>query len=238
MNQDAMGTPGLGDSTYPTSLSKENICSMLRNVALAIQCLREISSYRRGEPWDEMYGLELLRRATRECDLEACTWVQYSFQDMVHDWLHQHPDKEAALRLESEENYITITFSRFWQATSLTKKVEFRTLVAALQYLRACLHGTILDTLRAYKRPKEVTLLDVGEPSGVDNVDSSEAWRMLQLILSDQRELRLAYLLYHCGLKPREIVYFCAQEWSDVQEIHCLRRNILDRLLGKRDQMS
>src|SRR5205807_9720565 len=134
---------------------------------------------------------------------------------MVRGWLRRHPSKVAVLRLESEENYVAITFSRFWQATSLNQKVEFRTLIAALQYLRASLHGTILDTLRAFKLPKEVTLLEMGEPVeflGVDHVDSSEAWRMLQLKLSDQRELRLAYLLYHCGLKPREIVYFCAQE--------------------------
>ncbi len=56
-------------------------------------------------------------------------------------------------------------------------------------------------------------------------------------MLSDWREQRLVYLLYHCGLKPKEIVHFCPQDWSDVQEIYRLRRNILDRLLRKADQL-
>jgi len=55
-------------------------------------------------------------------------------------------------------------------------------------------------------------------------------------MLADQHERRLAYLLYHCGLSPKEIVRFYPQEWSDVQEIHCLRRAILERLLGNASQ--
>jgi hypothetical protein len=240
MNQDAMGTPGLGDSTYLTPLSKEIACSALRNVALATACLRELGNYRRGEPCDERYGLELLRRATLEGDPGAWEWVQYCFHDMVRSWLGRHPSRVAALRLDSEENYVALTFGRFWQATTLTQKVEFRKLAAALRYLRASLHGAILDTLRAYSRPKEVPLPESGEPgepSGEDQADSSEAWGILQSMLLDRRERRLAYLLYHCGLKPREILHFCPQEWSDIQEIYRLRRNIMDRLLRKRDQI-
>ena len=148
--------------------------------------------------------------------------------------------RETALRLESEENYVTLTFERFWQATTLNQKIEFRTLAAALQYVRASLYGAILDTIRAYTRPKEVSLPepgDSGEPYGVDQADSSEVWETLQSMLSDWREQRLVYLLYHCGLKPKEIVHFCPQDWSDVQEIYRLRRNILDRLLRKADQL-
>jgi len=33
-------------------------------------------------------------------------------------------------------------------------------------------------------------------------------WDQLQAKLSDQREQRLAYLLYHCGLEPAEIVRY------------------------------
>ena len=56
-------------------------------------------------------------------------------------------------------------------------------------------------------------------------------------MLPNKRERRLAYLLYHCGLKPREIVRFCPQEWSDVREIYRLRRNILERFLRHADHL-
>jgi DNA-directed RNA polymerase specialized sigma24 family protein len=210
------------------------------NAALAEQCVLELGAYRRGEPCDEAYGLELFRRATVEGDPEAWVWVQRCFGEMVLAWLRRHSSRAAACHLESEENYVALTFERFWQATALTRQVSFRTLAAALQYLRASLHGAILDTLRAYSRLKEVSLPEPGqpgEPGAEDQTDSLEVWEILQTMLSNRREQRLAYLLYHCGLKPREIVRFCPQEWSDVQEIYRLRRNILERLMRTADQL-
>ena len=68
-------------------------------------------------------------------------------------------------------------------------------------------------------------------------IEAGELWEVLQTMLPGQREQRLAYLLYHCGLKPREIVRFCPQEWSDVQEIYHLRRSILERLMRNVDQL-
>jgi hypothetical protein len=44
-------------------------------------------------------------------------------------------------------------------------------------------------------------------------------------------------LLFHCGLIPREIVRCCPEAFSDVQELACLRRNIMERLLGDRDSL-
>jgi hypothetical protein len=207
---------------------------------LAAHCLREIDKYCRGERCTDAYGVELLRRATIQGDQEAWVWVQHCFGGIVRVWLRSHPKREAACRLESEENYVAQAFERFWQATASNQRVEFNRLAAALQYLRASLHGAILDTLRAYSRPREVSLPEPGEPGeppGEDSTNSSEAWNILKMMLSNQREQRLAYLLYHCGLKPREIVRFCPQEWTDVQEIYRLRRNILERLLRNTDQL-
>jgi len=122
----------------------------------------------------------------------------------------------------------------------MTQRVEFSRLAAALQYLHASLNGAILDTLRAYSRPREVSLPEPGEPGEPqveDQAASREMWEILQSMLPNRREQRLAYLLYHCGLKPREIVRFCPQEWSDVQEIYRLRRNILDRLMRNAGQL-
>ncbi len=224
----------------PAIKRRERTRHTLSNAALAEQCLLELGAYRRGGPCDEGYGLELFRRATVEGDAEAWQWVQRCFGEIVLGWLRRHPSRAAACRLESEENYVALAFERFWRATAVTQQVAFGRLSAALQYLRASLHGAILDTLRTYSRPKEVPLPEPGEPGEPfteEKADRSEVWEILQTMLPNQRELRLAYLLYHCGLKPREIVRFCPQEWSDVQEIYRLRRNILDRLMRNADQL-
>jgi len=228
------------DISTPVSAFKGKAYKALSIQALAARCLREIDNYRQDKPWSDEFGLELLRRAIVQGDQEAWAWMQYCFGGLVRSWLFRHPKREDACCLESDENYIAQAFERFWQATTLTHRVEFNSLSAALQYLRASLNGVILDTLRAYKRPREVTLPEtgeVGEPYMEDVADSSEVWEVLQTMLPNEREQRLAYLLFHCGLKSREIVRFCPQEFSDVQEIYRVRRSIMERLLRNADQL-
>ncbi len=235
---DSQSTPA--EQAFPASLRREAACDTQRVAALATQCLLELGNYQRGEPCDETYGLELLRRATLQGDPEAWVWVQHCFREIVRGWLRRHPSRATACRLESEENYVAQAFERFWRATTLTHRVEFSRLAAALQYLHASLNGAILDTLRAYSRPREVPLPEPGEPGepqGEDQTASLQVWELLQTMLPNGREQRLVYLLYHCGLKPRAIVQFCPQEWSDVQEIYRLRRNILERLMRNADQL-
>jgi hypothetical protein len=178
--------------------------------------------------------------ALMQNDQEAWAWVQHCFGGMVHGWVCHHPQREVACRLESEENYVAQAFERFWQATACKQQLEFKTLAAALQYLRASLNGAILDTLRTYQRPGEVSLPEsgaLGEPSMEDVTCNSELWDILKGILHNQRERRLAYLLFQCGLGPREIVHVCLLEWSSVHEIYLLRRTIMERILRHADTL-
>jgi hypothetical protein len=230
----------LTEQLSPTSLKREATCNALDVSQLAAQCQKEIENYRRGEPYTDVYGVELLRRATVQGNQDAWAWIQHCFSGMALGWLSRHPNKEAACRLENVENYIDQAFERFWQATTLNRKVEFKTLAAALRYLHLCLNAAILDTLRSYARMREVSLPEPGEPGEpyIEEVSSSsEVWEVLQTMLPDKREQRLAYLLFHCGLKAREIVRFLPQEWSDIREIYRLRRSITERLLRNRDQL-
>src|SRR6266567_7418774 len=63
------------------------------------------------------------------------------------------------------------------------------------------------------------------------------AFKTLAGALTYLRASLLAYLLYHCGLKPREVLHFCQQEFNDIQEIYRLRRNIVERVLRYADQL-
>jgi hypothetical protein len=80
---------------------------------------------------------------------------------------------------------------------------------------------------------------EAGEPLFEDHDDSDELWEVIASLLPDERTRRVAYLLFHCGLKPREIVHFCPEEFSDVQEIdrrRPLRRTKLGIKLPKRER--
>ncbi len=252
MEQKAFGTSGVKEEklrtalistaveqSTPDSLQLEAACEALSVSQLAALSLIELDNYRRNEPYTDAYGVELVRRATVLEDQEAWESMQSNFGGLVRGWLSRHPSREAAYRLESEENYVAQAFERFWQAT-MTQRLEFSTLAGALQYLRLSLNAVIVDTLRAYARTRVVPLPEqgeAGEPYMEDVTTSSEVWEVLQKMLPEKREQRLAYLLFHCGLKAREIVRFCSQEFSDVREIYRIRRGIMERLLRNADQL-
>jgi len=207
-------------------------------VELADRCMNEIKRFQCGEPSNDLYGVELFGRALKQLDPRAWEVVQQRFSDMMHGWIYQHPMRHIACRFDSEENYVAQTFARFWQATAGNPKIEFTTLAAILRYLRASLNGTMLDALRAYSRPREMPLPEPGSAEGLfseEQDDSYELWEAIQSVLPDKRQRRVAYLLFHCHLKPRQIVQFCQDEFPDVGEIYRLRRNIFERLQRNAD---
>ena len=222
------------------SSRREPVQPTMSSWELAAQCLMEIEHFRLGEPNTDEFGFALLCRATIQGDQEARVWMHRCYSATVLGWLYRHPCSTAACRLESEANYVAQAFERFWEATTLTQNVEFTTLAAALQYLWACLNGAILNTLRIYALSRELLLPEAGEPrkSRVEETtDNSEVWEILQTMLPDEREKRLAYLFFHCGLGPREIMRFCPREFSDLQEIYHLRRSMMERVLCNDDQL-
>ena len=187
----------------------------------------------RDETFEE-YNLELLRRAIAHGDQDAWAVFQQCLEETVLTWLHEHPSREVACRGLCEKHVVAQAFELFRQA-AIQAQMACETLARVRVYLRASLHGAILDRLRILSRPKEVSRLVpglAGEPRMEDQLDSNEIWEVLQTLLPSAREQRLAYLLFHCGLGPKEILHCCSQEWSDVQEIYGLRRNIVERLLG------
>ncbi len=178
----------------------------------------------------EVDSLELIHLAVAHGNQNAQAGLQRYLSEMVLGWVHEHPSREVACRSESEEHYVVLAFGRFWQAT-LQRQVVYKTLTEVLVSLRASLNGAILETLRTSSRPREVLQSETGEPHMQDSPGSRETWDTLQTLLPDQREQRLAYLLFHCGLDPREIVRCYPQEWSDIQEIYHLRCHLLNQLL-------
>jgi hypothetical protein len=226
--------------SIPVSLTSASPLRVMKLSSLAERCMNEMNKYRRGEVPDNQYGLELFRRAMVEHDSDAWTCVQKCFSEIVLVWLRRHPRREEAYRLDSEENYIAQAFERFWQATTCNQQLAFTSIAAALQYLHASLNGAILDTLRGYARQKEIPLPEPGfveEPFVEEPEDATELWEVIQGLLPHAREKRLGYLLFYCGLKPRDIIRYRPQEFSDVREIYTLRRNIMERLLRNADKI-
>jgi hypothetical protein len=216
------------------SLTVNQSVSEMTCIELAARCAGEIHDFRRGELSSEKYSVELLRRATVQREQEACVWIQQCFSELVLSWLRSHPKRREICELDSEENYVSRTFERFWLATALTRRIEFNSLVEVLHYLKACLNGTVIDTLRANSLSKEIPLPEPDEPGELqseDSFESNDVWVNLQKVIPNGKEQRLAFLLFQCGLKPRQILHFCPQEFSDVYEIYRVRSSLMNRFV-------
>jgi hypothetical protein len=208
---------------------------------LAELCTHEVSKYRRKEASDDHYCLEIFRRAVILQENEAWASLQRQFGENVRIWFARHPNREAALRHDGEQSYIDSAFRRFWQAVS-EQQLTFHTLASALSYLHLCLNCAIMDTLRAYARPKEEPLPDYGqsiadEPAVEDSYQENELWEVIEALLPGEKEKRVAFLHFHCNLKPREIIHYCPGEFSNEDEIYRLRRNIMERILRNADKI-
>jgi len=193
-----------------------------------------MSTYDCGNSSNNEYVVDALRRAIVEGEQDARLCLQQYLGDVVLGWLRQHPRRETAYYLGNEEYYIAATFERFWQL-ACNRQFEFSTSDSVMPYLHLSLNGVILDVLRTSSRPKEVQLPqpDFLRKQQMEDENSCHGvWERLQKDLLNVHEQRLAYLLFHCGLKPREIMHHCSQEFYDGCEINRLRLLIMGRLLS------
>ncbi|GAC1390198.1 MAG: hypothetical protein NVS4B11_06190 [Ktedonobacteraceae bacterium] len=201
---------------------------------LAAGCKQELDDYQRGASSNEQYCPELLRRTTVQRDVLAWDVLQQLFGEILFHWMRSHPKREQACQLDSEEQYVARALLHFQQAAIQHQTLEIPTLAAARQYLRVCLNGTILETLRTFLRPKGIPLPvpdDQGNPLVESQRDKNDIWEAIQSMLPNSRERRVAYLLFHCGLAPSEIIQYCPQEFGDAQEVYRLCCTIIERLL-------
>lgn len=211
---------------------------------LTSRCTQEVSNYHQGKVSDERYCLEIFRRALVDNDNDSWMALQEQFRANVVFWLRRHTRRQDALQVESEQDYVDDTFKRLWLWGYNQRKVlanladfdaheGFRSLAGALTFLRSCLESLIRDNLRACARQQQVSLpeydLLVAAPDETE-IERQELWRVIQTILTRKQELRVIFLLYHEGFKPREIAQCYSAEFASVQEIYSLTKNALDRL--------
>lgn len=220
-------------------INMEHLSTHSSITALAERYKGQRSSVHPKESHQDMEGLELFQRALSQRDDDAWSLLVERYQGLVLAWVRNHARHDLAYRYHNPEYYVALAFERFWQAAARNRSLSFTSLEAALSYLKASLNGAILDTLRSYTRP-EVPLPEPGTPHPVelaseDSPYEHDLWETIKNLIPTPREQRIAYLLFHCGLKPREIVQFCSDEFPEVREVHRLRRNIVERLLRQAD---
>ncbi len=195
--------------------------------------VNEVAECDYGDVYHDQYYFEKFRRALEERNQAAQKWLEYHLSAMLIDWIQAHPSRDLARRLHPEEYFVIQAFKRCWQTSLQHYEFEFKNMADVLYYLRVCLNAVILEALRNYSqqgnRPLRTSLV-ARELFSYQDDSSHEVWSIIEGKLSDTRERRLAYLLFNCALRPVEIVCSCPQDFSDVQEVSRIRRDIMEFL--------
>lgn len=208
-------------------------------IELHNRCRWEMEKFSRREPSAEEYCLEIFRRALTLRDELAWEMLVQRFSPTIVAWLRRHPYREEAARSHiQEKDYADLTIARLWVAAR-NQPLEFHSLAGALRFLHKTLNAAVIDTIREIKS-KELPIQETAfvEPAAPEEGEDIERWEAIKSMLPDEREKRLAQLLFYCNLTPREVVHYCPQEFSDIREVYKLKRSILDRLRRNKDRLS
>jgi DNA-directed RNA polymerase specialized sigma24 family protein len=204
---------------------------------LTSRCREETAKFRRGEPSDERYCFELIRRAVCARDQAAWEVVLAQYRGMVLAWVRQHPS--AAALGEEDDYWVTSTFERFWSAVGPERFGAFPGLAAVLRYLKMCTHSLLIDEARG-RRSAELTSLDEAEQESdreadvealaVGSLTGQDLWSTILRVLPEEVDRRVLYLSFASELKPGEIHERHPELFASVADVYRIKRNALDRL--------
>lgn len=210
--------------------------------ALATHCQEESAKFFRDEVRDDSFCFELFRRALKLRNQHAWEAIWANYRNLVSGWLRKSSGFESA-SLPLDE-LITMSFERFWYATSNPDAFDrFTSLPALLQYLRTCCGSTITDHLRRHKRDQFLTDIDQAyylasgkkpEHELIDKESQERFWRKVRGLLNDEQEETLIRAYFLLGLKPRQIHKRYPDLFPDIQDVYRVKRNIMNRF--RRDE--
>lgn len=164
--------------------------------------------------------LPMFQRAFTHGDKAARGWLEQRMEGMLLHWLQAHPAYATVHRLASDDHYIAQAFAQLWQLMDRQPQT-CDSLAIAFKYLHVSLNSVLLDTARL--RTRKQLLQSHYE-------DARTCWEQMQALLTTEKEQRIAYLLFHCGLNVDDILRLCPREFSDRGEVVRLRAQVLKQV--------
>jgi hypothetical protein len=176
------------------------------------------------------YWLKKFRLALKEGEHRTQRKLQRIFSPCIFEWIQDHPKGSLLCCLHTEEFYVEEIFKRFWRTLGMHQIFEFTSMADILSHLQASVNGVILDTLRNNLPSLAASSINNAVKAEVmsDETDHrSELWEYIERTCSNRRERKIAFLLFNCHLKPLEIVASFPNDFSDINEISKVYRNIV-----------
>jgi DNA-directed RNA polymerase specialized sigma24 family protein len=206
---------------------------------ISYRCAQESDRFFNRKEHDPRYCYELFRRAILGRNETAWDRIYSQYQHLVMHWVERH----AAFQSSGEEVqfFMNRAFEKMWLGISPEKFETFPNLKSILKYLQMCVHSVMVD----FVRQKELKLIveatedlihqphtgeTVVEDSVMGQLDGLELLELIRELLQDEREVCVVSGGFVLGLKPRELLDYCPDVFSDVKEVYRVKENLLARL--------
>ena len=211
----------------PSSFSAQHVPDIASIPDLARRCKEELNHYLRGDSAEDSSILQLLVFARLHNNEQTWRVIEQCFTPVVLSWIRRHPRYEEACRVKAERRYLTLALTKFSHGL-VEQDMTFSVLSDVVRYLLVCINSVLLDTVRSAAWLEKINQHELLISNNA--TDQQADATLLQRLLSDERERRLAYLLFHCGLSPREIAQSHPSEFANLQEIYQLRCSLMSHL--------
>lgn len=210
----------------------------LSAAAVSARCREETARFRRGEPHDDRFCFEMIRRAVVLRDDECWAEMTLIYRDHVVHWCRRFGVQDGDL-----DEMVTDTWEKFWRAYTAAKFAGAAVSAAALAYLRLCAHSVVMDDRRRRSRTvpmPEVEHAQPGDAAGetspaVEPADIQAFWDLIDSLLNTEPERLIVRLTYENGLRPAEIQRLHPEIFPTAQDVYKATRNVLDRFRRSKD---
>lgn len=204
---------------------------------LVQRCSEESRHFFKGQPCDDHYCYELFRRAIVERNGYAWDSIYQQYRNLVSGWVRRSSGFEAAGG--DVEELVNFTFAKLWRALTPAKFSRFENLQALLRYLQMCAGSAVTDRVRRRRFEQYIEPLDsLGTEASRDRVERAvltevertRFWAGVRELLNDEQEEVLVYSYFVLGLKPRQIYDRFGEQFTAVEDVYRVKRNVLNRL--------
>jgi len=200
---------------------------------VAARCQAEDGCFHSGQPHDDRYALEIVRRATVERDEAAWEALHAIYSPQVAAWC-----RRAGAREQELDELCTVAWEKFWHAFDRRRLERAAGISAVLEYLMLCATSVVFDARRkaataarfaADLAPEEAELLRPrGGKAPEPDWDAFRAlvWRCLRT----DAERVLLRLQFACGCRPAEVRRRRPDLFPTVEHVYRTRHTLFERL--------
>lgn len=200
---------------------------------VASRCRLEHGHFHGGQPHDDRFADEIVRRAVVERDDAAWEVLHTTYAPQVAAWC-----RRAGCREEELDDLCAVAWEKFWRAFGPERLERAAGIAAVLQYLMLCATSVVLDARRKQGvaariavalEPEQAELLAPPRPIA-EEPDWDEFHALLLRCLRSEAERALIRLVFACGYKPGEIPSVRPDLFPGVEDVYRTRHAIFDRL--------